>query len=103
MSEHSNLFYLKIEQTNAQQFENQTGYNLWHRRMGHSTNHAIRASIKHTIGMESWIGVNYGVHVKYLFGHEPGGRPAWTSTRDPVSVSTGGPSQAPGRDPDAGD
>ena len=41
MSEHSNLFYLKIEQTNAQQFEKQTGYNLWHRRMGHSTNHAI--------------------------------------------------------------
>jgi hypothetical protein len=34
-----------------------------------------------------------------LFGHEPGGRPAWTSTRDPASVSAG--SQA--RDPDAGD
>jgi hypothetical protein len=38
MSEHSNHFYLKIEQTNAQQFEEQTGYNLWHRRIGHSTN-----------------------------------------------------------------
>ena len=64
MSEHSNLFYLKIEQTNAQQFEKQTGYNLWHRRMGHSTNHAIRASIKCTTGMESLIGVNYESHVQ---------------------------------------
>jgi hypothetical protein len=35
----------------------------------------------------------------HLFGHEPGGGPAWTSTRDPASVSAG--SQA--RDPDPGD
>ena len=35
----------------------------------------------------------------YVFGHEPGGRPAWTSTRDPVSVSAG----VQARDPDAGD
>ena len=28
MSGHSICFYLKIEQTNAQQFEKQTGYNL---------------------------------------------------------------------------
>jgi hypothetical protein len=34
-----------------------------------------------------------------VLDHEPGGRPAWTSTRDPASVSAG--SQA--RDPDAGD
>jgi hypothetical protein len=64
MSEHLNHFYLKIEQTNAQQFEKQTGYNLWYRRMGQSTNHAIRESIKCTTGMESLIGVNYKDHVK---------------------------------------
>ena len=32
--------------------------------MGHSTNHAIRASIKHTIGMKSLFGVNYEAHAK---------------------------------------
>ncbi len=64
VSEHSNFFYLKIEQTNAQQFEKQTGHNLWHRRTGHSTNHAIRASIKCTTGMDSLVGVNYEAHVK---------------------------------------
>ncbi len=45
MSEHSNLFYLKIEQMNAQQFEKQSGYELWHRRMAHSTNQTISESI----------------------------------------------------------
>ena len=35
--------------------------------MGQSTNHAIWASIKHTIRMESLIGVNYKAHVKCPF------------------------------------
>jgi hypothetical protein len=59
MSEHSNLLYLKIEQMNAQQFEKQSGYELWHRRMAHSTNQNIRESIPCTTGMESLIGQRY--------------------------------------------
>ncbi len=31
MSEHSNLFSLKLEQMSATQFEKQSGYELWHR------------------------------------------------------------------------
>ncbi len=66
MSEHSNLFHLKIEQMNAQQFKNQSGYELWHRhrKMAHSTNQNIRESISCTTGMESLIGQRYESHVK---------------------------------------
>ncbi len=56
MSEHSSLFYLKIEHMNAEQFEKQSGCELWHRRMAHSTNQNIRESISCTTGMESLIG-----------------------------------------------
>ncbi len=58
------FFYLKIEQMNVQQFEKQSGYELWHRRMAHSTNQKIRDSISCTIGMESLIGQKYESHVK---------------------------------------
>jgi hypothetical protein len=37
MSEHTGLFYLKVEPMNAQQFEKQSCYELWHQRMGHVT------------------------------------------------------------------
>ena len=30
MSEHSSLFYLKLEQMSAKHFEKQSGYELWH-------------------------------------------------------------------------
>jgi hypothetical protein len=59
MSEHSSLFYLKIEQMNAHQFEKQSGYELWHRRMAHSMNQNIRESISCTTGMKSLIGQKY--------------------------------------------
>ncbi len=49
MSEHSNLFYLKIEQMNGKQFKKQSGYELWLqygigelRIVPHSTNQNIR-------------------------------------------------------------
>ncbi len=64
MSEHSNPFYLKIEQMNAQQFEKHSGYELWHRRTAHSTNQNICDSISCTTGMESLIGQRYEQHVK---------------------------------------
>jgi hypothetical protein len=64
MSEHSSPFYLKIEQMNTQQFEKQSFYELWHRRMAHSTNQNIRESVSGTTGMESLIGQKYELHVK---------------------------------------
>ncbi len=59
MSEHSSLFNLKIEQMNAQQFEKQSGYKLWHQKIVHSTNQYICDSISCTTGMESLIGQKY--------------------------------------------
>jgi hypothetical protein len=44
MSEHSNFFSLKLEQMSATQFEKQSEYELWHRRLGHSSNRNIRDS-----------------------------------------------------------
>ncbi len=66
MSEHSNLFYLKIEQMNTQQCEKQSGYELWHQRMAHSTNQNIRESISCMTEMESLMGQKYESHVKCL-------------------------------------
>jgi hypothetical protein len=43
----------------AQQFEKQSGYELRHRRMAHSTNQNISESISCTTGMESLIGQKY--------------------------------------------
>ncbi len=41
MSEHSNLFYLKAELMSAQQFGKTSGYEKWHRRLGHTSNKDI--------------------------------------------------------------
>jgi hypothetical protein len=38
MSEHSKLLSLKSEQMNATQFDKQSEYELWHQRLGHSSN-----------------------------------------------------------------
>ena len=38
ISEHSNRFYLVLEQICAKQFEKQSGYELWHRRLVHASN-----------------------------------------------------------------
>ena len=65
MIEHSSLFYLKVEQMNAQQFEKQSGYELWHRRMAHMTKYNIRQSILCTTGTESLSGQQYESHAKY--------------------------------------
>ena len=66
MSEHSNLFSLKLEQMSATQFEKQSGYELLHRRLGHSSNRNIRDSIKWNNGLEDLKGVSYEEHVKCL-------------------------------------
>jgi hypothetical protein len=49
MSEHSDLFYLKIEQMNAQQFEKQSDYELWHWKMAHSTIPRIRIFVNDSL------------------------------------------------------
>ncbi len=59
MREHSSLVCLKIEQMSVQQFEKQSGYELWHRRMVHSTNQNICESISCTTGMEALLGQKY--------------------------------------------
>jgi hypothetical protein len=67
MSEHSNLFSLKLEQMSATQFEKQSGYELsWHRRLGHtgSSNRNIRDSTKWNTGLEDLKGLTYEEHVK---------------------------------------
>ena len=53
MSEHSSLFYLKLEQMSARQFENKSGYELWHQRLAHASNITIRDTIK----MCNWFGI----------------------------------------------
>jgi hypothetical protein len=37
MSEHSSLFFLKLEQMSAKHFEKKLGYELWHQRLGHAS------------------------------------------------------------------
>jgi hypothetical protein len=64
MSEHSNLFSLKLEQMCATQFEKQSGYELWHQRLGYSSNRNIQDSIKWNNGLEDLKGLTYGEHVK---------------------------------------
>ena len=62
--EHSNLFYLKLEQMCAKQFEKQSGYELWHRRLGHVSNLTIQETIKCAIGLESLKKMTFETHVK---------------------------------------
>jgi hypothetical protein len=38
MRKQPNFFSLKLEQMSATQFEKQSRYELWHRRLGHSSN-----------------------------------------------------------------
>ena len=52
MSEHSILFYLKAELMSAQQFGKSSGYEKWHRRLGHTSNREIQETLKHVIGLE---------------------------------------------------
>ena len=52
MSEHSSLFYLKTEKLTTQEFGKMSGYELWHRRLAHSSNRNIRDTIYHSIGLD---------------------------------------------------
>ncbi len=52
MSEHSNLFYIKAEAMLAQQFGKVSGYEKWHRRLGHTTNREMHDTIPSVKGLE---------------------------------------------------
>ena len=64
MGEHSNLFYLKTEPLTAHQFGKMSGYELWHRRLGHCSNRNIRDSIHHSAGLEGLMPKKFESHAK---------------------------------------
>ena len=64
MSEHSSLFYLKLEEMSAGQFEKQSGYELWDRRLAHASNKTIRDTIKCATGLESLKKMTFETYTK---------------------------------------
>jgi hypothetical protein len=54
VSEHSeSLFHLRVAKISEQKYAELSGYDLWHRRLGHCPNESIRKSIAHSI---EWTG-----------------------------------------------
>jgi hypothetical protein len=64
ISEPSDLFYLKIEQMDWTRFERMAGYDLWHRRLGHTPNKFTKLLIEHSIGLEKLNGKKFSEHQK---------------------------------------
>ena len=52
ISEPTGPFYLQTEKMDWTTFERMTGFDLWHRRLGHTPNRFIRLTIDHSIGLE---------------------------------------------------
>ena len=48
----------------AQQFGKSSGYEKWHRRLGHTSNREIQETIKHVIGLEELSQITYEKHTK---------------------------------------
>ena len=48
----TNLYYIKTEPLCLREFGKISGYELWHRRLGHSTNRNIRETIAHSTELE---------------------------------------------------
>ena len=46
----------------AQQFGKSSGYEKWHRRLGHTSNREIQETIKHVIGLEELSQITYEKH-----------------------------------------
>ena len=63
-SDHTNLFYLKTEPLSVQQFGRMSGYELWHRRLGHCSNRNIRDTIHHSAGLEELMSRKFDPHMK---------------------------------------
>jgi hypothetical protein len=64
MSEHPNLFYIKAESMSAQQFGKISGYEKWHRRLGHTSNRDIYDTIPFVKGLEEVNKKSYHQHTK---------------------------------------
>ena len=48
----------------AQQFGKTTGYEKWHRRLGHTSNKDIQDTLKHVFGLEELLQTSYEKHTK---------------------------------------
>jgi hypothetical protein len=55
----TDLFYLQTEQMDWTSFEELSGYDLWHRRLGHTPHQNIKDTINHSIGLESLTGKSF--------------------------------------------
>ena len=65
VSEHSeSLFHLRIAKISEQKYAKLSGYELWHRRLGHCPNESIRKSIAHSIGMDELKKARFDSHEK---------------------------------------
>ncbi len=64
MSEHSNCFYIKAESVSAQQCGKISGYEKWHRRLGHTSNRDIHYTIPFVKGLEELNKKSYHQHTK---------------------------------------
>ena len=65
VSEHSEgLFYLRTKAISATKYAKMSGYELWHRRLGHCPNECIRKSIAHSIGMDELKSARFDNHEK---------------------------------------
>ncbi len=60
----SNLDYIKTEPICLRQFRKMSGYDLWHRRLGHCTNRNIRETITHSTGREDLRSRTFEEHTK---------------------------------------
>ena len=58
------MFYMKLEQMSARQFEKQLGYELWHQRLAHASNRNILETIKCVHGLESLKKMTFETHTK---------------------------------------
>jgi len=60
----TNLYYIKTEPICLRQFGKVSGYELWHRRLGHCTNRNIRETITHSTGLEDLRSRTFDEHTK---------------------------------------
>jgi hypothetical protein len=65
VSEYSeSLFYLRVAPICATKYAKMSGYEPWHRRLGHCPNECIRKSIPHSIGMDDLKSARFNNHEK---------------------------------------
>ena len=60
----TNLYYIKTEPLCLWDFGKISGYELWHRKLGHSTNRNIRETIAHSTGLEDLRSRTFDEHAK---------------------------------------